>query len=146
MKEITVLLPIDDSEGSQLAIDKARELTEKYNAHFILLTSLDISQRLTGYEDIDSTLQARMEAVGNKIHEKAKEQLEGFDVKSELVIGRPGEQILDFIDRNPIDLVIMATQNQSRLKRFFMGSVTNFVLNHTTVPVLVIPMKGQDLS
>lgn len=141
MKKLTVLLPLDGSEGSQLAIDTAKELLDKFEIHFKLLNVLDIRTKLTGYEEFDKLLNDRKTKASEEILSRAKEQLAGCEVTTDMDIGRPGERIVAYIAKHPVDLIIMATQNQSRVQRLLLGSVTNYVLSYSSKPVLVIPMK-----
>lgn len=138
--EIKVVLPLDGSEGSQLAIVYARKLLRKQQAKFLLLTSIDPLKLLTGYDEFDETLRRSTHEVAKRILEDAREELGDAIAEEEILIGRAGEQIVDFIERHSADLVIMATQNSSRLKRFLLGSVTNYVISHSEVPVLAIPI------
>ncbi len=144
MKEITVLLPIDDSLGSKLAVEMAQKLTEMVDARFILLTSVDVGTKLTGFTEMDAALLERMESAAKALHEKVMKEFPDLNMTSEIVLGTPGVQIQTYIEKNPVDLVIMATQNNSTLRRILIGSVTNYVLHHSTVPVLAIPVKTQE--
>jgi Universal stress protein UspA and related nucleotide-binding proteins len=46
-----------------------------------------------------------------------------------------------YADENPVDLIVMATRGMTRVRRFFVGSVTNYVVHHSKVPVLAIPVE-----
>jgi len=69
-------------------------------------------------------------------------QKEGINAKPIIVQGYPAEEILNYAKNNNIDLIIMSTHGRSGIKRWVMGSVTNRVLSHSTVPVLTIIPKG----
>lgn len=49
----------------------------------------------------------------------------------------PAESILDFADRNDVDLVALATHGRGGIRRHALGSVAEKVLRGITVPVLV---------
>ncbi|MCD4808116.1 MAG: universal stress protein [Methanococcoides sp.] len=59
-------------------------------------------------------------------------------VKSVLLIGRPAEEIIDYAEKNDIDLIVMGTLGLTGVKRFLIGSVAENVVRHSKVPVLVV--------
>ena len=71
----------------------------------------------------------------------AEKELKDFDVESVKVIGRAGDKIVDYCENNPVNLIIMATRGIGAVERFFVGSVTTYVLHHSPVPVLAIPVR-----
>jgi nucleotide-binding universal stress UspA family protein len=60
------------------------------------------------------------------------------DVRVEMSFGRPAEEIVDYAERERVDLIIMSTHGLSGLTRWILGSVVDKVLNATSVPVLLI--------
>jgi nucleotide-binding universal stress UspA family protein len=55
-------------------------------------------------------------------------------VKSDIV----SDAILDVVKKHDCDLIVMASHGRSGIKRLLMGSETQHVLTHSTVPVLVV--------
>jgi nucleotide-binding universal stress UspA family protein len=52
--------------------------------------------------------------------------------------GSPAEEILDYSEKNEIDLIVMGTQGLTGVKRFLLGSVAENVLRHSKVPVMIL--------
>lgn len=50
----------------------------------------------------------------------------------------PYQGILDAVERQKCDAIVMASHGHRGLKRLVLGSVTNNVLTHSAIPVLVI--------
>ena len=50
---------------------------------------------------------------------------------------QPAAAILDDAQKNPVDLIAMATQGRGGLKRLFLGSVADKVVRGAATPVLV---------
>ena len=48
------------------------------------------------------------------------------------------ESIIDYATRKNIDLIVIGTRGRTGLKRFFMGSVANGVIQHAHCSVLVV--------
>lgn len=55
--------------------------------------------------------------------------------------GKPGETIVEQAEKLGVANIVMGTRGLSKLKKFMLGSVSNFVLQHAPVPVSVIPNK-----
>ncbi len=48
------------------------------------------------------------------------------------------ETIVQFIEKNNIDLVIMGSRGLSKFKQMLVGSITSGIISHSKCPVLVI--------
>jgi nucleotide-binding universal stress UspA family protein len=62
----------------------------------------------------------------------------GIQVETVAVPGRPGEAILDYAYTNNIGLITIATHGRGGLRRVVFGSVADYVLRQSGLPVLVI--------
>lgn len=62
----------------------------------------------------------------------------GVQVETVAVPGRPGEAILDYANTNNIGLITIATHGRGGLRRVVFGSVADYVLRESGLPVLVI--------
>lgn len=141
MKDFKILLPVDGSEGSRQAIEMAKEMAKKFDAHIILFNSADIRPQASAHYAYDSVIVDAMKKNSDLIISDAEKELKDFDVESIKVIGRAGDKIVDYCENNPVDLIIMATRGIGAVERFFVGSVTTYVLHHSPVPVLAIPVR-----
>jgi nucleotide-binding universal stress UspA family protein len=70
----------------------------------------------------------------------AKRNLEGagFSVETAVRFGEPVQEISDFVDREGIDLVAMATHGRTGVSRMVMGSVAEKVLRSLHVPIMMV--------
>jgi nucleotide-binding universal stress UspA family protein len=59
-------------------------------------------------------------------------------VRSEILRGDPAEQIVDYADANPFNLIVMSTHARSGLNRWVYGSVTAKVLQRASSPVFLV--------
>jgi nucleotide-binding universal stress UspA family protein len=66
---------------------------------------------------------------------------QGVEVRSEVLLGDPAEEIIDYAEKEDIDLIIMCSHGSSGIRRWVFGSVTEKVLRGTATPVLVIRPK-----
>ena len=87
------------------------------------------------YEDIKD----KVESWFDKVKDMAKAE-DIADVKTEIFIDVKSviESVIDYASRRNIDLIVIGTRGRTGLKRFFMGSVANGVVQHAHCPVLLV--------
>lgn len=137
----TILLPVDGSEGSMKAIEMAKRLAKHEDARIILLHAVDIRPRTSEYYAYDNVVVEAMKKSAQLVIKDATEMLKGFDVTPVKTIGRAGDEIVSYATNEHVDLIVMATRGLGAVERFFVGSVTTYVLHHSPVPVLSVPMR-----
>jgi len=64
----------------------------------------------------------------------------GLRVTRRTVLGDPAEEIIDHASSG-IDLIALATRRRSGFSRWLTGSVTERVLRHAPVPLLIVPAE-----
>ena len=62
----------------------------------------------------------------------------GVNVISVLLQGHPAQEILDFAEKNDIDMIVLGTQGKTGIDRFLLGGVTEKVVRHAKAEVLVV--------
>ncbi|EYU18168.1 hypothetical protein MIMGU_mgv1a023549mg, partial [Erythranthe guttata] len=58
--------------------------------------------------------------------------------KTSIVEGDPKEMICNVADQMGVDLIAIGSRGLGKVKRAFMGSVSDYVIHHASCPVLVI--------
>lgn len=71
-----------------------------------------------------------------EIEEMGKEN--GVTVNSVLLQGNPAQEILDFAEKNDIDMIVLGTQGKAGIDRFLLGGVAEKVVRHAKAEVLVV--------
>ena len=157
-----ILVPIDGSEYSNLAIDKAKELAEKFDSEIILLHVNDVCDKhfyLNPFVSeatpsfFDNTKSPKMspiivpqeyieeiEKAIENILKRAKERCSDSNINVSAIAlkGKPAEVITEYAENNNIDLVVMGSHGLSGFKRFFVGSITHKVLMSIKKPMLIV--------
>lgn len=150
MKIHSILVPLDFSEFSMKALEYAINLAEKYFSQITLLHAIvlfqddiDEEERLQEYEDM---IRKREENIREYFTKNQREiERKGITVKSEIIRGiSAADTILEFINKLPIDIVIMGTHGRSGLKHLFQGSVAEKVVRLSPVPVLTVHRSTQN--
>ncbi|KAJ7386694.1 hypothetical protein OS493_006703 [Desmophyllum pertusum] len=59
-------------------------------------------------------------------------------------VSKPGEGIVNAAKKHQVDLIVMGTRGLDTLRRTVLGSVSDYVLHHSSVPVAVVPKKSEE--
>jgi len=62
----------------------------------------------------------------------------GLRGRSEVLMGKPADEIIDYADKNPFNLIVIATHGFSGLSRWEYGSVANKVLHGVSSPIFLV--------
>ena len=67
----------------------------------------------------------------------------GIKARSELIVGKPAHEIVDYVNNNPFNLVAMSTHGRSGLSRWAFGGVAEGVLHAVSSPLLLVRPHGK---
>ena len=73
--------------------------------------------------------------------EKSKQHLGGENIKTLVKEGSIAETILQVAEELNADIIVMGSHSKRWLENMLMGSITEYVLHHSSVPLLIIPTK-----
>ncbi|SEL21548.1 universal stress protein [Haloferax larsenii] len=135
----TILVPLDGSAPSDVALERAIDLADRMDATVHALYVVD--ERVLHATQLDSGgLIRAYEDEGERIVSKAVEKAEaaGVDVVTEVQHGTPHRTILSYADESDIDLIVIGTHGRRGLERYLIGSVTERVLRLSDVPVFTV--------
>ncbi|NHN43081.1 universal stress protein [Halorubellus sp. JP-L1] len=139
-----VLVPFDESNGSEHALEHALE--QHPDATITLLHVVDLME--AGYSTpVDGTLPGFWEDWFESEKAQAEELFEGararaseagVEVETETVVGRPTRAINDYAEEHDVDHVVMGSHGRSGVSRVLLGSVAEGVVRRAPVPVTVV--------
>jgi len=66
----------------------------------------------------------------------------GINTDIKVLTGDPAEAIVSFAEKNPCDIIVMASHGRSGVTRWAVGSVADKVFRASSVPVLMV--KGSE--
>jgi len=58
-------------------------------------------------------------------------------------VGSAGRAIVEYCKKNDIELIAIATHGRSGLGRVLLGSVADYVIRHTDIPIMLIRPSGE---
>lgn len=133
-----ILVPYDGSSHSKHALKMAISLAKKYRGNIVGLYVNDLPLLLE-YSIIDP-VGLRDISHGKRILQYAKNLVVKDKIKfqSKIVTGPAAESILNYAQKNKVDIIIIGHRGMSTTKEVFLGSVSHHVLQKTKIPVLVV--------
>jgi nucleotide-binding universal stress UspA family protein len=148
-----ILCPVDFSEFSRHAFDRAVAVARSYGADVTVLHVLPVPSAVPalpygpegpgpfGFEAVD-----RDRTLAELLRFLAAEQSIGVPLHY-VIIESPSvqQETCLQISRLSADLVVMGTHGRSGFNRFFLGSVAEKTLRTSRVPVLVVPPRLPDV-
>ncbi|WP_267643827.1 universal stress protein [Haloarchaeobius amylolyticus] len=149
-----ILIPTDGSATAEVAVEKALELAELYDATVYALYVVDtIAMDLSlGTEQVDriragkfgemTEVEDQARSATSRVAEAARDR--GLDVEEHFRAGRPHSVIADFAEDLDVDLIVMGSHGRSGVRRALLGSVTERVLRSTHRPVLVVDEREHE--
>jgi nucleotide-binding universal stress UspA family protein len=148
-----ILVCLDGSELAEQILPYAAELARKLDSRLILLeVTLPPSaavESLTGYyraTPLEKVLREEAEARAylNRVAQRLRKK--GTKVSTVTMPGDPGRTILDVAGEQKAGLIVLGTHGRSGLRRLVFGSVTEFVVQHSELPVLVKKPQSAEKS
>jgi nucleotide-binding universal stress UspA family protein len=145
-----ILVPLDGSELSGCSLEHVKQAVAAGGPTEVIL--LQVIEPVTpSIGSAWSQAGYTISEVQNKIKQEAKNFLDqivdvvskqGISARSEVIEGRAAESILDYAQKNQVDLIIMSSHGRSGISRWAFGSVSDRVARHSTIPVLIITPPG----
>jgi nucleotide-binding universal stress UspA family protein len=144
-----VLVPVDFSRHSELAVDHAIEFCRACGARMHLLHVFEQpvtpevyvggnSTTVSNFSVLESSLREALLGVGTGA---------GADVETEIHVreGRADRGILEAAEDIPADLIVIATHGLGGLAHVMLGSVAEKVIRRADCPVLTVKAFGKSL-
>lgn len=85
--------------------------------------------------------------VKDRIDKFCLEELDGAEFPggkpvADIIAGSPAATIIKIAEERNVDLIVMGSHAHSMLNNLFIGSVADKVVNRSTKPVLLVPLKN----
>ena len=144
MKFQKILWPTDFSENAAKALPYVTSLGEKYQTEvhvLYVIEELGYHEPWYGEFDkshIDKIHEWEKKTAEKRLNEICEKFLEGCPLYiKHIAIGDPPQEIIKLIDKEKVDVVVMA--KHGRRGHFRFGSVAEKVVKNSPVPVVTIP-------
>lgn len=144
-----ILVTVDGSHTSEIALQEAVKLAKKFNGqlrvmHVIETVNFNLDGEFTDPNDLWDALRRSGEVILTKAQVAAREA--GIDAETKLIeIDTLGRRIPEVIAEEaqtwPADVIVIGTHGRRGISHLFLGSVAEGVVRVATKPVLLIRGK-----
>ncbi len=134
-----ILVPLDGSECSLRALEKAIEIAKKFDGKITLFNVYNVSSfKVSPSQVFNYVIEIRKS--GESILEEAEKivKAEGIQVEKVVQEGHIVEVIVNKAREENFDLIVLGAQGISKIKEMLLGSVSHGVTSHSPCPVLVV--------
>jgi len=138
-----ILVAVDGSDHAKKALYKAKEIGEQYNSDIIILYVISSIRHCHPYV-LDKAIEAEINKMALNqakiILEDAAKVYEDYPAKATTFMkcGDPAKEILDKAKNEKCDLIVMGSRGLNTISRAMLGSISNKVVNHSDISVLVV--------
>ena len=136
-----ILLPFDGSTHAARAVDLVLGLCEgkETDCHVRLVYVMQPFTPTPEMASLDIDWHAQAEKEGQAILSEPAARLKekGIAVDVITALGDPAQEIILQSKDEPTDLIVMGSRGLGRFSELFLGSVSQKVLHHAQVPVLI---------
>jgi nucleotide-binding universal stress UspA family protein len=136
-----ILFPTDLGEESKKISEHVKLMAEKFGAEIFVVYVANVGHY---YNTLDvpvaglSNFEAEViSAASNQMKDFAEKQFKSIKIKTEILSGNPADEVVDYAEKNGIDLIIMG-HSRAGLERMLLGSVAHRIVKLSPVPVMVI--------
>jgi nucleotide-binding universal stress UspA family protein len=127
-----ILFCADFSENSERALSYAISTTAEYDAE---LTLLHVLEEVPSLAKTEETIATAAEQLDKLIPQEVRKTLK---IKTAVRIGKPYQQVIQFVVEAQIDMVAMGASGRGALDRAVFGSTTYRVMQLGPCPVLAV--------
>jgi nucleotide-binding universal stress UspA family protein len=140
-----ILVPVDGSDNGKKALMKAKSIGTAFNSEITIVYIMDdvsgiSSFNITDYQTYKEPLTDAFRQHARKILDDAMENFKDYNNKVDTLIeqGNPAYKLLEISEEGDYDLIVIGSRGLGPFSRAVMGSVSNKVVHHAKMSVLVV--------
>jgi nucleotide-binding universal stress UspA family protein len=148
----SMLVPLDGSKLAELVLPHVKALAKQRGAELVNVILLRVFEE--PYVDADYpeasmnlSWKEHVRRIREHFKQEARQYLEGvqkhladarLNVKSEVLMGKPAEEIISYAHNNHPNLIVMATHGYSGISRWEYGNIADKVLHGVSSPIFLV--------
>lgn len=138
----SILIAVDAGADSRKAAKFGFDLARRLQAKIALVSVVN-----KGLETVNPDLGVSFEENRAALQRKARATVDqyielygaGIEVIAYMPEGAPGKEIMRVAAEWPADLIVLGTHLHGKIELLLQGSLTEYLIRHAAVPVLVAP-------
>lgn len=147
-----ILVCLDGSKLAEQILPYAVAEAMKFGSTLVLLQVINLSKMAAPVAPTPEIAYSVTPELLKQVENGAKEYLKNLTISLKAVVpnvevlvieGPPGHRIVEYAQNNGIDQIALATHGSGGIKRALLGSVADYVIRNSALPILVIKPKGE---
>ncbi len=149
-----IVLAIDGSEHSNIAIEKLTQLTFATNSEIRIVSvyenpllfapgAVPMGGLPDNYEQAMLSVKKSSENTIKEAAKLLKEKNAKLNITTTVLHGQPKNAILNEAETFGADLIVVGSQGHGAFSRFLLGSVSQFLAMHANCSVMIVRKKGE---
>lgn len=145
--DMSILVPVDFSQGSERAVRQAEqlavalgapiELFHAYQLPVFALPDSSVTVSPTYIADLTDRAQKELDRHRDALRER------GVVASAKLLEGNPADAIVERANAIGARMIVLGTHGRSGFRRFLLGSTAERVVRTATVPVLTVHLPEE---
>ena len=136
-----IVVAFDGSEQSNKAFDFALELTKLCPSAAPEISVLSVAQPPEPIDIVE--MDAIIDSATQHYQElftglKGKSRQRNIEIRTEVVVGHPAEQIVRYAKERNADMIIIGQKGKSQVETWLLGSVSKRVATHAPCNVTIV--------
>lgn len=141
-----ILVPMDGSKLAECVLPHVEAIAKGCNvSNVIFVRVVEPMLRPTGddyfpLEEDRELFKLDRRAVADDYLNRLVSRLkyDGVKLHTEVIVGKVAESLVDYAEKNDVDLIVIATHGRSGVSRWVRGSVADRILHFARAPVLMV--------
>jgi nucleotide-binding universal stress UspA family protein len=141
----TIMVATDGSDSAKKAVDSAIKISQLnkaklYAVHVVASGETKITQHDPRDAEWAKHMKEHLMAQGREAthYVETAGKIVNVEVEPVVLEGNPTDEIVNFAEKNDVELIVIGTLGKSGVQRFLLGSVAENVVRYSKVPVLVV--------
>lgn len=151
-QKMTVLVLLDGSELAEAVLDPVQEMAKQFGPESVDIVLLRVCELFAhphhhypppmslSWEEYLEYETKKCKGICLTYLDKIKKRLkkDGLNVRSQVPVGNPADAIVEYINKNPVNLIALSTHGRTGISQWAFGSVANKIMHGASTPVLLI--------
>jgi nucleotide-binding universal stress UspA family protein len=136
-----ILAALDQSNYAKLVLKKALEITAKNDAELTVLTISTAPFNNLYLGEVSGELLKKIRHNIEEAAQQIKEQVKAANAQVDVLVQEspsPADAIVEYAEKNGIDLIVVGNKGAGAVERFLIGSVSSKIVSHSPCSVMVV--------
>jgi nucleotide-binding universal stress UspA family protein len=137
-----MLVPLDGSKTAEVVLPYVKEIAGRLdlNLYFLHVYDSDSTEPRSVCETYidDIARQLKHDATEVQTETGVRSGNNAIETSGEVITGQAAEEIINYVDKKDIDLILLSTHGRSGIKQWVMGNNADKVLRKANVPVWLV--------